>query len=164
MFVRVWLLALAFATVTVVMAAVSCAPAPQATPTAAPGGEEPKYGGTLRSFFAGTYYAAGRAVDPTGWDPHKAAAAGTHLALNMTQSKLFQFPQGLQVNPDDYTPMGDLVKSWEYTTPTRLVMRLHEEVRFHNKPPVNGRELTSEDVKFTFERLKKVATFTAYLY
>src|SRR6185503_18989060 len=31
--------------------------------------------------------------------------------------------------------------------------KLRRGVRFHPKPPVNGRELTAEDVKFTAERL-----------
>ena len=33
------------------------------------------------------------------------------------------------------------------------MFKLRRGVRFHAKPPVNGRELTAEDVKFTFERM-----------
>ena len=35
---------------------------------------------------------------------------------------------------------------------TTVVFYLRKGVRWHNKPPVNGRELTAEDVKFTFDR------------
>src|SRR5262249_30805185 len=35
---------------------------------------------------------------------------------------------------------------------TTVVFYLRKGVRWHSKPPVNGRELTAEDVKFTFER------------
>src|SRR3990172_6977436 len=162
---RTWLAVSLGLTALVAAVASACAPAPERTPTPAPGAPtvgEPKTGGTLRVIHKGSTDSV--AVDPTGWDPHKAAALATHIALNMTQSKLFQFPQGPEYSDVDYTIMGDLVKSWEYTSPTRLVMRLQEGVRFHNRPPVNGRELVSEDIKFTFERLKKVATFAAYLY
>ena len=162
---RHWRLILLCVVVSAAALAAACAPSPQATPT--PGvapSEEPKYGGALRVVHSGGRTSAGAIIDPPGWDPHKSAAAGTQYALNMVHSKLLQFPKGPQVKASDYSLVGDLAKNWEYTTPTRLVMRLHEGVRFHDRPPVNGRELTSEDVKFTFERLKKVATFTAYLY
>jgi peptide/nickel transport system substrate-binding protein len=35
---------------------------------------------------------------------------------------------------------------------TTYIFHLREGVKWHNKPPVNGRELVAEDVKFTFDR------------
>ena len=32
------------------------------------------------------------------------------------------------------------------------MFKLRKGVRWHNKPPVNGRELTAEDVKYTYDR------------
>ena len=35
---------------------------------------------------------------------------------------------------------------------TTYIFKLRKGVRWHNKPPVNGRELTAEDVKYTYDR------------
>ena len=45
-----------------------------------------------------------------------------------------------------------LAESWERPNDTTYVFKLRKGVRFHAKPPVNGRELTAEDVVFTFQR------------
>ena len=47
---------------------------------------------------------------------------------------------------------NDLAESWQRTNETTYVFKLRKGVRWHNKAPVNGRELTAEDVKYTFER------------
>src|SRR3989304_5607494 len=143
--------------------AFACAPAPVATPTpgAPPPAGEPKYGGSLRLIHTGGLGTV--AVDPPGFDPHKIAALSTHYAVGMVYSKLWRFGEGPQYDFNDYRTFPDLAEKWEYTNPTTLVVKLRQGVRFQNKPPVNGRELTSEDVKFTFERFKKVATYGAYL-
>jgi ABC-type transport system substrate-binding protein len=50
-----------------------------------------------------------------------------------------------------YPVEPDLAESW---TSQRHDLRLQAQkgVRWHNKPPVNGRELTADDVKYTYER------------
>jgi len=48
----------------------------------------------------------------------------------------------------DILPKPDLATRWEFKTPTRLEFTLRQGVRFHN-----GREVTSEDVKFSIERI-----------
>ncbi|MGE5597189.1 MAG: ABC transporter substrate-binding protein [Hyphomicrobiales bacterium] len=49
--------------------------------------------------------------------------------------------------------VGDLAKEWEYPDSQTFVVKLKPEAKFQNKPPMNGRKLTAEDVKFSFERL-----------
>src|SRR5437660_1726248 len=45
--------------------------------------------------------------------------------------------------------------------PSTWIFKLRQGVRFHNRPPVNGREMTAEDVKYSYELLKdKVAYAT----
>jgi peptide/nickel transport system substrate-binding protein len=88
--------------------------------------------------------------DPVGFDTlgKKKAPVYTQLALAYTHNRLLKYdPAGEVVN--------DLAAGWTQPGPTTYVVTLKKGVRFHNKPPVNGRELTSEDVKFTFERLIK---------
>ena len=47
---------------------------------------------------------------------------------------------------------NDLAESWQRTNDTTYVFKLRKGVRWHNKQPVNGRELTAEDVKYTYDR------------
>ncbi|MBI4082226.1 MAG: ABC transporter substrate-binding protein [Candidatus Lambdaproteobacteria bacterium] len=89
--------------------------------------------------------------DPVGFDQHspKKVSSYTQRALSFTHSRLFQYPR------DGRGVEGDLVESWSQPTPTTYVLKLHQGVRFHAKPPVNGRELTAEDVKWTYDRMMK---------
>jgi peptide/nickel transport system substrate-binding protein len=103
--------------------------------------QAPRRGGVLR---------VAEQSDPVGFDTlgKKKAPVYTQLALAYTHNRLLKYdPAGEVVN--------DLAERWTQPNPTTYVVTLRKGVRFHNKPPVNGRELTSEDVKFTFERLTK---------
>jgi peptide/nickel transport system substrate-binding protein len=56
------------------------------------------------------------------------------------------------VAPGTFPIEGDLAESWTQPSETTYVFKLRRGVRWHPKPPVNGRELTAEDVKYTVER------------
>ena len=58
----------------------------------------------------------------------------------------------LKFNHDGTKILPDLAESWEQKDDLTYVFRLRQGVKFHNVPPVNGRELTSEDVKYSIER------------
>lgn len=50
--------------------------------------------------------------------------------------------------------VGDLAQSWSVTSDgLTYTFKLHQGVKFHNVPPVNGRELTAEDVKYSLMRI-----------
>jgi peptide/nickel transport system substrate-binding protein len=100
---------------------------------------QPKPGGVLRI--------ADR-FDPVGFDTlgKKKASVYTQVALSYTHNRLFKYTPGGDIVPD-------LAASVSRPNPTTYLVALKKGVRFHPKPPVNGRELTAEDVKFTFERL-----------
>ena len=51
-----------------------------------------------------------------------------------------------------YPIEGDLAESWTQPDDKTYVFKLKKGVRWHPKPPVNGRELTADDVKYTYER------------
>lgn len=48
--------------------------------------------------------------------------------------------------------VGKLAESWELTDPTTLVLNLRQGIHWQDKPPVNGREFTAEDVVYHFNR------------
>ena len=58
----------------------------------------------------------------------------------------------LKFNHDGTKILPDLAETWEQKDDVTYVFRLRQGVKFHNVPPVNGRELTSEDVKYSIER------------
>ena len=105
---------------------------------------QPKRGGILRT---ATYF------DPPHWDPHATLSYQVHFATSFIYSKLLRVKQGEDVDPYAMEIEGDLAESWKQVSPTEYVFKLHRGVHFHNKPPVNGRELTSADVKYSFERI-----------
>ena len=49
---------------------------------------------------------------------------------------------------------GALAESWETPDDTTIVFKLKPGMKWHNKPPVDGRDATVEDLKFFIERNK----------
>jgi ABC-type transport system substrate-binding protein len=71
----------------------------------------------------------------------------------MVYSQLVRYPHGPeQKHPADFSIVPDLAEKWEHKSPTVIEFTLRKGVRFHNKPPVNGREVTAEDAKYSIER------------
>ena len=56
------------------------------------------------------------------------------------------------MQPGTFIVEPDLAERWEELDDTTYVFHLRQGVKWHNKPPVNGRELVAEDVKFTYDR------------
>jgi peptide/nickel transport system substrate-binding protein len=104
--------------------------------------QTPRRGGTLTL----------RTWDPPHFDHILAHAYKTHVVVSFTHSRLLRHRAGPSVPPGSFTLEGDLAESWQQTSDTTYVFKLRKGVRFHAKPPVNGRELTADDVRYTFER------------
>ncbi len=109
---------------------------------------QPKRGGTL-SLFLGS---GGNTED---FEPHgvRSEGASTQTVLSLIYNGLLRLKVGGGIAYTDRTVEGALASSWEQPDPTTLVFKLKPNVKFHNKPPVNGRALSSSDVKFSFERM-----------
>ncbi len=93
----------------------------------------------------------------TGFDPH--LSPNHHrIATNLsfTHSRLVKVKAGAAVVPGTLPLEPDLAESWEQPTDRTYVFKLRKGVRWHPKPPVNGRELTAEDVKYTYDRFLTV--------
>ena len=104
--------------------------------------QTPKRGGTLTI----------RAWDPPLFDPMLTTAYRVQIPLSLTHSRLIKHRAGPGVTPGTFPLEGDLAESWTQPTETTYVFKLRRGVRWHPKPPVNGRELTAEDVRYTMER------------
>ena len=113
-------------------------------------GEQPKPGGIVRL--------AER--EPPNLDPHLSISFLTQNAAGLIYNGLVRLTYANeQKSPDDLTILPDLAERWEYLDPTTLVFYLRQGVKFHNKPPVNGRELKAQDVKYSLERFAAKSGF-----
>jgi peptide/nickel transport system substrate-binding protein len=110
--------------------------------------QAPKRGGVFRI----------RGEDPiSGLDPHLVVNhQRINTNLSFTHSRLVRIKSGAQVKPGTLTVEPDLAESWTQPNETTYVFKLRKGVRWHNKPPVNGRELTAPDVKYTYDRFLTV--------
>src|SRR5438094_8798699 len=78
----------------------------------------------------------------------------------MVYSQLVRYPHGLeQKHSADLSIVGDPADNWDSTRPTAIQLTLRKGVKCHNKPPVNGREVTAEDAKYSMERFKAKSAF-----
>ncbi len=48
---------------------------------------------------------------------------------------------------------GGLAESWEIPDWQTMILHIRKGVHWHDKPPTNGRELTADDIAFSFHRL-----------
>ncbi|HKB24629.1 MAG TPA: ABC transporter substrate-binding protein [Methylomirabilota bacterium] len=124
---------------------------------AAPGApaQQPKRGGVLR---------IAEREAPT-LDPHLSISFLTHSHINLAYSQLVRFPHGPeQKDTSDFSILPDLAERWvESKDGTVYTFYLRKGVRFHNKPPVNGREVTADDVKYSLERFMAKSAFRSRL-
>jgi peptide/nickel transport system substrate-binding protein len=72
--------------------------------------------------------------------------------LSFVYSKLVRHKVGADVEPGRFIVEPDLAERWEELGDTTYVFHLCQSVKWHNKPPVNGREFVAADVKFTYAR------------
>src|SRR6266852_7466759 len=93
-----------------------------------------------------------RGYDPPHFDPHLTLNFKTNNTLSFVYNKLVRHKVGAAVTPGSFIVEPDLAERWEEPDDTTVVFHLRKGVRWQNKPPVNGRELTAEDVKFTYDR------------
>src|SRR5262247_1369775 len=108
--------------------------------------QTPKRGGTLTL----------RGWDPPMFDPMLQTAYRVQIPNTFTHSRLVKHKAGPGVAPATFPIEGDLAESWSQPNETTYVFKLRKDVRWHPKPPVNGRELTAEDVRYTVERFLTV--------
>ena len=93
-----------------------------------------------------------RGYDPPHFDPHLTLNFKTNTTLSFVHAKLVRHKVGAAVKPGTFAIEPDLAERWEEPDDTTVVFHLRKGVRWQNRPPVNGRELVGEDVKFTFDR------------
>ncbi len=126
------------------MAGATLSALPCYSPSALWGAEagQPKRGGILRV----------RGYDPPHFDHHLTLNFKTNTTLSFAYSTLVRYKVGADVRPGTFTVEPHLAERWEQPDDTTYIFNLRHGVKWHNKPPLNGRELAADDVKFTYDR------------
>jgi ABC-type transport system substrate-binding protein len=97
--------------------------------------------------------------DPPHLNPLLTTSYSMLAATGPVYSRLIRPKGGDYDDPFDPELVPDLAESWEISNQGKtIVLKLRRGVRWHNKPPVNGREFISEDVRATFQGWSKGAT------
>lgn len=119
--------------VAAVIAASGCAKTANTGNTKSSGGSGSLTTGTTDKIFS---------LDPAGSYDN-----GSFFVMNQVYGFLLNTTPGAT----DTTPQPDLAASASFTDPKTYTVKLKEGLKF-----VNGHDLTSEDVKFTFDRMLKI--------
>ena len=122
-----------------------------AGPAWAQAAAQPKRGGVIRI--------AER--EAPGLDPHLTISFLSHSYVSLAYSQLVRFPNGPeQKSPTDFSILPDLAEKWTVSKDGKAyTFSIRRGVKFHNKPPVNGREVTADDVKYSLERFMAKSGF-----
>ncbi|MDP2918810.1 MAG: ABC transporter substrate-binding protein, partial [Dehalococcoidia bacterium] len=87
-----------------------------------------------------------------------AATGGVHIYENLASLDWKKGPSGTNAYSaessyvSDEFLAGDIAESWEQVDTRTLIWRIRKGIKWQNKAPVNGREVTAEDVKYSFQR------------
>ena len=113
----------------------------------------PQYGGTITQVLK---HNVDRDTDPySGAGGSLYITSGVLEKLSMVDWAIdrdtYPFLTGYQAPL--YALTGALAESWEQPDATTYVFHVRQGVHWHDKPPVNGRELTADDVAYSYHRL-----------
>lgn len=118
--------------------------------------EKPNYGGTV------TFYMSSGAMENI--DPVRSALSGWMCAPMYESPVIVDWakgPAGTGENPFTGHYMADefltscLAESWEIVDLSTIILQIRQGVHWHDKPPVNGREMTVDDIIATFLRYQE---------
>ncbi|MFD1848763.1 ABC transporter substrate-binding protein [Oceanobacillus bengalensis] len=108
------------------------------------GSSEPKHGGT---------FTMATPADPDTLDPHRQSSIYTHQMAGFVYNKLVTYETGPDVEYTDYNVVPDLAESWDISEDGTVYTFHLREAYWHDKEPVNGRQVVAEDVISTMERI-----------
>lgn len=118
------------------------APAAGGIQTGIPGTGTPKSGGVLTIWDNN---------DPPTFDLYINYNGTTAFHNSVAYSKLAKWKNGPGIGPTEFQPELDVAEKVETPDPLTYIFHLHQNAVFEDKPPVNGRQLTSDDILYTWQ-------------
>lgn len=110
---------------------------------------KPTYGGQIN---------LAQAIDPYDYDP-STQPQNNGFVIALAYDGLLEAKTGAGVKYTDVIVQGGLADKWEAPDGQTYTFHLHPDAQFANLPPVNGRSVTSADVKWSYEYLSRTAGF-----
>ncbi len=89
---------------------------------------------------------------PAGLDPHQCSSINSWAHYEQVYESLLRFNYKMEIEPS-------LATSWDQPNPLTYIFHLRKGVKFHN-----GREMTANDVKYSFDRVRNPKTSVAPIY
>ncbi len=114
---------------------------------------QPKKGGALNLHIP---------TDPNDWDPTLSGKSldNSQNGHNLASEELLTYKHGPGTAFNDATLVPELAQSWEMSPDAKaFTFHLRKGMRWPSVAPVNGRALTSDDVKFTYEYSSRTGQF-----
>ena len=110
----------------------------------------PQYGGTI-TYAQGAEYAGPDTVVSGIWAQAYIAGVNEKLAFAdwATPRDEWDF---VSHNVPNHT-IGQLAESWSQPDPLTVIANVRKGVNWHDKAPMNGRELTAQDIEFNYHRI-----------
>ena len=121
----------------------------------------PEYGGTLTIAKSGVF--------PPTADPYFSTSWALHSLLHGVLESLSIGNWAIDRDAFDWSSYADplfgkrgaLAESWDISEDgLTYTIHIRQGVHFHDKPPVNGREMTANDVEYTFHRNLAMGEFS----
>ena len=117
----------------------------------------PQYGGTISTDWG---------QEPTTFDPWWGSGVPTAAAASLVLETLGIVDEVKRDELDHvsgyYPPhlaKGHLAESYEEPDPLTIIFHIRQGVHWHNKPPMNGRELTAYDIEYSWHRVLGLGDF-----
>jgi len=149
----VWLLVNCLIVATLVLG--SCRQAAEPTPTPTPAPEGPQYGGVFNQMMNAASLGNDEAF-AFPWATFGSMYPNERLVIG----DMAKGPRGtgeaswlLGNFPPQALLGGSLAESWEIVDAETLIFNIRKGVHWQDIPPVNGRELTADDVVFSLKRI-----------
>ena len=99
-------------------------------------------------------------TDPFDWDmSYTGKSLPNQEGTSVAYDSLLSFKNGPDVTYDTLMLQPRLAQRWEIPDAQTYIFHLHNNAKFANVAPVNGRALTSSDVKWSFEYASRTGQF-----
>lgn len=126
-------------------------------PTQADLTEKPKYGGKVVISLATDVFGFDRSAETTAsWYIQYTLVyeelSKPDLTMGPLGSNKADFSLNAPFTPGFWHVTGGLAESWEVPDNQTFIFKIRRGVHWQNKPPVNGREMTAEDVVYGLKR------------
>ncbi len=135
----------------VTLVVLACGPSSAVLPTSSSGAHQPKPGGTLNVHVS---------PDPFNWDITFSRSTPNGDAVALAYDSLLGFKKGPEYEFNQLELQPELAERWEVSADAKtFTFHLRRGAKFQNLSPVNGREVTSADAKFSAEYRLRTGEF-----